>query len=120
MMVPSLRSFLGEPWVAAGSSQALNGVPVWLRRGQVTDAARAMPTDPRLADLARLRADLERHDRLYYAKATPEISDSDYDDLKDRYERLADELEIPAEERHQKTPGSDHSEGFQTVRHDLP
>lgn len=79
-----------------------------------------MPTDPRIADLARLRADLERHDRLYYAKAAPEISDSEYDDLKDRYERLADDLDIPAEERHQKTPGSDHSEGFQTVRHDLP
>ncbi len=79
-----------------------------------------MPTDPRLTELARLRSDLERHDRLYYAKAAPEISDSDYDDLKDRYERLADELNLPAEERHQKTPGSDHSEGFQTVRHDLP
>jgi DNA ligase (NAD+) len=80
----------------------------------------AMPADPRLADLARLRADLERHDRLYYAKAAPEISDVEYDDLKDRYERLADDLNIPAEERHQKTPGSDHSEGFQTVRHDQP
>jgi len=79
-----------------------------------------MPTDPRLADLARMRTDLERHDRLYYAKAAPEISDSDYDDLKDRYERLADDLNVPAEERHQKTPGSDHSDGFQTVRHDLP
>ena len=57
-----------------------------------------MSTDPRLLELARLRSDLERHDRLYYAKAAPEISDSDYDDLKDRYERLADELNLPAEE----------------------
>ncbi|HEX3134300.1 MAG TPA: NAD-dependent DNA ligase LigA, partial [Planctomycetota bacterium] len=79
-----------------------------------------MPADPRLTDLARLRADLERHDRLYYAKAAPEISDAEYDDLKDRYERLADDLAIPADERHQKTPGSDHSDGFQTIRHDQP
>ena len=79
-----------------------------------------MPADPRLADLSRLRAELERHDRLYYAQAKPEISDADYDDLKDRYDRLADDLGVPAEERHQQTPGSDHSEGFQTVRHDQP
>ena len=78
-----------------------------------------MSVDPR-TELKRLAADLERHDALYYAKATQEISDAEYDDLKDRYERLADELEIPADQRHQRTPGDDHVEGFQTVRHDQP
>ena len=76
--------------------------------------------DQRTSELKRLAVELERHDSLYYAKATQEISDAEYDDLKDRYERLADELEIPADERHQRTPGDDHVEGFQTVRHDQP
>jgi len=68
-------------------------------------------------ELAHLASELRRHDELYYRQATQEITDAEYDDLKDRYERLADELEVPAEERHQRTPGDDHSEGFQTVRH---
>ncbi len=76
--------------------------------------------DPRTTDLARLAAELEHHDQLYYAKAAPELSDAEYDDVKDRYERLADELDVPLDQRHQQKPGSDHSDGFQTVRHDLP
>jgi DNA ligase (NAD+) len=79
-----------------------------------------MPVDSRTAELARLAAELAHHDQLYYAKAAPEIEDAEYDDLKDRYERLADELGIPLEQRHQHTPGSDHVEGFQTIRHELP
>jgi DNA ligase (NAD+) len=81
---------------------------------------RMSAADPRTAELAHLAAELERHDRLYYAKAAPEVSDAEYDELKDHYERLADELGIPAAERHQRTPGDDHSEGFQTIRHDQP
>ncbi len=77
-------------------------------------------TDPRLAELAALNAELQAHDQRYYAAAAPTVSDAEYDDLKDRYERLADELGVPLTERHQSTPGSDHSDGFQTVRHDQP
>ena len=41
--------------------------------------------DPRTTDLARLASELDHHDQLYYAKAAPELSDAEYDDLKDRY-----------------------------------
>ncbi len=75
---------------------------------------------PRPTELARLAAELERHDQLYYGSAAPVLSDAEYDELKDRYERLADALGVPVEQRHQERPGSDHSEGFQTVRHDQP
>ena len=37
--------------------------------------------------VARLRAEIERHNRLYYVEARPEISDRDYDRL---YRELAD------------------------------
>lgn len=86
--------------------------------------ARRRPPSPSPAspeeELARLAAELARHDRLYYRKATPAISDAAYDELKDRYENLADELGVPEEERHGRTPGDDHSEGFAVVRHDEP
>lgn len=77
-------------------------------------------SDPRHGMLQRLAAELAHHDQLYYRRAQPELSDAEYDELKDRYEQLADALDIPADQRHQRTPGDDHSEGFTTVRHDQP
>ena len=31
------------------------------------------------AEVAKLRAELEKHNRLYYVEATPQISDLEYD-----------------------------------------
>lgn len=74
-------------------------------------------TNPRCAELDELAAQLRHHDLLYYRDAAPTITDAEYDELWDRYTQLADELGVPAEERHQATPGDDHAEGFATVRH---
>lgn len=50
------------------------------------------------AQVARLRADITRHDRLYYVDAAPEISDREYDRLMDQLrelERQHPELQTP-------------------------
>ncbi len=71
--------------------------------------------------VAHLRAEIDRHNRLYYVDAAPEISDRDFD-------RLLQEL-IELEARHPDliTPdsptqrvGSDAIEGFVAVRHAVP
>ena len=40
------------------------------------------------AEYAKLRRDLERHNRLYYVEDNPEISDAEYDRLYRRLEEL--------------------------------
>jgi len=75
--------------------------------------------DPR-PELERMASELRRHDELYYRATTPEISDAEYDDLRDRYQALADDLGVPAADRYGQTPGDDHTAGFTTIRHRLP
>jgi DNA ligase (NAD+) len=45
-----------------------------------------METDM-ISEISRLRAEIERHNHLYYDQATPEISDREYDAL---YRKFAD------------------------------
>lgn len=71
-------------------------------------------------ELAQLEAQLRYHDQLYYAEAEPEIPDSQYDDMREQYMRLAEELGVPEEQRYSRTLGDDHSEGFRRVRHAVP
>jgi DNA ligase (NAD+) len=68
-------------------------------------------------DLDRLAAELARHDESYYRKAEPELSDAEYDALRERHDILARELGLP---EWQQTPGDDRSEGFAKVRHRVP
>ncbi len=73
---------------------------------------------PSPSDLQTLESQLRHHDERYYRQATPEISDADYDELRDRYDRMADELGISPAERYTRSLGDDHSDGFVTAVHD--
>jgi len=70
--------------------------------------------------LSELEQQLRYHDERYYRDAEPEIADSAYDDLRDRYEALAEELGIPEEQRYSASLGDDRTAGFETVAHRVP
>ncbi|MBN1558591.1 MAG: NAD-dependent DNA ligase LigA [Lentisphaerae bacterium] len=77
--------------------------------------------DPVEQRIAALRREIERHNRLYYVKAAPEISDRAYDRL---YRELADlearhpELQTP--DSPTRRVGGEPLPGFRTVRHARP
>ena len=71
--------------------------------------------------IAELRAEVARHDELYYRRAKPEITDLDYDRLK---RELADlESSFPglrAADSPTQRVGDDRLPGFAVYRHRLP
>jgi DNA ligase (NAD+) len=72
-------------------------------------------------ELARLSADLARHDALYHGQDAPEISDADYDALKRRaleIEDLFPDLTRPASPS--QVVGAAASSQFAPVRHGVP
>lgn len=71
-------------------------------------------------ELSQLERLLRHHDERYYRLADPEISDAEYDQLRDRYLALADALGLPDEERYGQLPGDDRSAGFTSVTHRVP
>ncbi len=72
-------------------------------------------------EVARLRAELERHNRLYYLDAAPEISDREYDRLMKRLEELeAAHPELADPNSPTQRVGGAPLESFATVRHALP
>ena len=68
-----------------------------------------------------LRAEVARHDELYYRRATPEIADYDYDRLKRELADLEARFPTPAAAAGAETPtarvGDDRSEGFVRAKH---
>src|SRR6188768_4075138 len=70
-------------------------------------------------ELSLLAEEIGHHERIY-REGSPELPDAAFDDLLERYEALADQLGVPAEERVTARPGADHTEGFQTVEHRFP
>ena len=73
------------------------------------------------AELARLARGIARHDELYYANDAPEISDADYDALRQR--NAAIEARFPAHVRPDspsKRVGAPAVEAFGKVRHAVP
>jgi DNA ligase (NAD+) len=70
-------------------------------------------------ELEKLAEQIRYHEAAYRA-GQPEIPDSAFDDLVDRYQELADELGIPVDERVDAQPGQDHTAGFETVEHRVP
>ena len=70
------------------------------------------------AELARLAAEIARHDALYYQSDAPELSDADYDALRQR--NAAIETRFPALARPDSPShkvGAAPAEGFGKVRH---
>src|SRR6185436_5831222 len=72
-----------------------------------------------LEELELLAEQLRYHEHAY-REGAPELPDAAFDDLVDRYATLAEQLGIPSSERLDARPGTDHTEGFQTVEHRVP
>ena len=72
-------------------------------------------------EIAKLRAELERHNRLYYTEAKPEISDYDFDQLMRRLQELeAKHPELDDPNSPTKRVGGEPITEFKTVIHDPP
>jgi len=69
----------------------------------------------------KLRRAIERHNRLYYNEAAPEISDADYDRLFQELAKLEEEHpELRTPDSPTQRVGSAPSEGFSSVQHRVP
>jgi DNA ligase (NAD+) len=76
--------------------------------------------DPQ-SEIVRLVAELDRHNRLYYEQAEPEISDAEYDVLYRRLETLEAEYPLFADPNSPtRRVGGSPSQGFEQVRHLVP
>lgn len=72
-------------------------------------------------EIEELRAEIERHNRLYYVLAAPEISDREFDRLMDRLQRLeAEHPELITPESPTRKVGGEPLGEFQTVQHSVP
>ncbi len=71
--------------------------------------------------IAELRAEVARHDELYYRRAKPEVTDFDYDQLKEQLAALERQFPDVAGALGVDTPtarvGDDRTEGFARVKH---
>ncbi len=73
------------------------------------------------AELARLAAEIARHDRLYYQSDDPEISDADYDALRQRNDAIEARFpDLVREDSPSRRIGAPASETFAKVRHRVP
>ncbi len=72
-------------------------------------------------EVVKLRAELRRHNRLYYVDAAPEISDREYDRLIKRLEALETEHpELVTPDSPTQRVGGEPLTGFRTVTHAVP
>ncbi|MDZ7618396.1 MAG: NAD-dependent DNA ligase LigA [Patescibacteria group bacterium] len=72
-------------------------------------------------DIARLRGEIEHHDRRYYVEAAPEISDLEYDRLMERLKRLeAEHPELIVPDSPTQRVGGQPVEGLHEVPHRVP
>jgi len=70
------------------------------------------------AEIGRLRAEIRRHDRLYYVEAATEIDDRDYDRLMARLKTLeAEHPELVTADSPTQRVGGEPIEGFASVPH---
>jgi DNA ligase (NAD+) len=69
----------------------------------------------------KLRADLRRHEHLYYVMDAPEISDAEYDALMNELKRIeAEHPELLTPDSPTQRVGGKPAEGFKKVRHSRP
>jgi len=97
-----------------GRKRTSDGDPSTLAVGDLTE-------DQARAELRRLAAEIARHDKLYYQKDAPEISDAAYDALRQRNDEI--EQRYPALVREDSPAariGAAPAEGFGKVRHRVP
>jgi DNA ligase (NAD+) len=110
-------------WLAAFAG----GTAIW----QMTVMAKTAPTtlspveqltpDQASAELARLAAEIARHDALYHGKDTPEISDAAYDALRRRNEAIEARFpEMVRADSPSRAVGAAPAEAFGKIRHDVP
>src|ERR1041384_483103 len=72
-------------------------------------------------EIAKLRAELERHNRLYYTEAKPEISDYDFDQMMRRLQELeAKHPEFDDPNSPSRRVGGETIPEFKSVVHDPP
>jgi len=72
-------------------------------------------------EIKTLRRELERHNRLYYVEATPEISDRDFDKLLRRLQSLeVDNPQYQSEDSPSRKVGGQPIDGFTSVDHRVP
>jgi DNA ligase (NAD+) len=68
-----------------------------------------------------LRAELRRHEHLYYVQDAPEISDAEYDALMNELKQIeAERPELLTPDSPTQRVGGKPAEGFQKVRHSRP
>jgi DNA ligase (NAD+) len=73
------------------------------------------------AELERLAAEIARHDKLYYAKAAPELTDAEYDKLRRRNSAIEARFpELVREDSPSMRVGAAPAEKFGKVRHAVP
>lgn len=72
-------------------------------------------------EIARLRAEIAKHDRLYYKEALPKIDDQAYDRLKAQLAQLeAANPEFDFGSSPTKSVGDDRLDAFESYRHRIP
>lgn len=77
-------------------------------------------TDAR-KEIEKLRTDIERHNRLYYVDAAPEISDREYDALLRRLEDLEKQFpDLIVPDSPTQRVGGEPIKGFRSIRHTVP
>lgn len=81
----------------------------------------SMSSEDPQTEIARLIVEIDRHNRLYYEQAEPEISDTEYDALYRRLESLEADYPLFADPNSPtRRVGGSPSEGFEQVRHPVP
>jgi DNA ligase (NAD+) len=87
------------------------GLFEWMRMAKTADEKR----------IESLRVEIARFDELYYREAQPEVSDSEYDELKRELEGLEKQYpELSSADSPTNTVGDDTRDGFESYQHRLP